>query len=69
MSVTRRQMIATTGALGAGIAVAGSVGELFAGTAFAAGAGGYGPSCPIPTASSTSPAGSATECCPARATR
>ncbi|MDX3095314.1 DUF839 domain-containing protein [Streptomyces sp. ME19-03-3] len=48
MSVTRRQMMAASGALGAGIAVAGSVGELFAGTAFAAGAGGYGPLVPDP---------------------
>ncbi|NGN63980.1 DUF839 domain-containing protein [Streptomyces sp. A7024] len=41
MSTTRRQMLARTGAAGAGIAFSGALSELFAGSAFAAGTG-YG---------------------------
>ena len=50
MSATRRQVLARTGALGAGIAFAGSVSELFAGTASAleTGRDGYGPLVPDP---------------------
>ncbi|WP_431041669.1 alkaline phosphatase PhoX [Streptomyces sp. P1-3] len=50
MSATRRQILARTGALGASIAFAGSVPELFTGTAAAAtsGSSGYGPLVPDP---------------------
>ncbi|UUU25582.1 PhoX family protein [Streptomyces sp. DSM 40750] len=52
MSVTRRQALARTGALGAGIAFTGALSELFAGTAAAQNAlghsGGYGPLIPDP---------------------
>ncbi|WKX73091.1 alkaline phosphatase PhoX [Streptomyces sp. XD-27] len=50
MSATRRQILAGTGALGASIAFAGSVPELFTGTAAAAtdGSRGYGPLIPDP---------------------
>lgn len=50
-SATRRQLLARTGALGASIAFAGSVSELFAGTAAATGHtghSGYGPLVPDP---------------------
>lgn len=49
-SVTRRQMMARSGALGAGIAFTGALSELFAGTATAQGVGhsGYGPLIPDP---------------------
>jgi secreted PhoX family phosphatase len=43
MSATRRQVLARTGALGAGIAFSGVFSELFAGTAAARGHAGYGP--------------------------
>ncbi|AXK32870.1 DUF839 domain-containing protein [Streptomyces armeniacus] len=46
MSTTRREVLARSGALGAGIAFAGSIPEVFAGTAHAQGTGGgdgYGP--------------------------
>ncbi|MEU5979341.1 alkaline phosphatase PhoX [Streptomyces sp. NPDC047315] len=45
---TRRQVLARTGVLGASIAFAGSVSELFAGTAAAHGRRGYGPLVPDP---------------------
>ncbi|MFK8849888.1 alkaline phosphatase PhoX [Streptomyces sp. Ac-502] len=50
MSATRRQVLARTGALGVSIAFAGSIPELFAGTATAQSAGrhGYGPLIPDP---------------------
>lgn len=51
MSTSRRQMLARSGALGAGIAFAGSIPEVFAGTAHAQGTGGgkgYGPLVPDP---------------------
>ncbi|MGY5126542.1 alkaline phosphatase PhoX [Streptomyces nigrescens] len=50
MSATRRQILARTGALGAGIAFSGSLTELFAGTATAQSMGqrGYGPLVPDP---------------------
>lgn len=51
MSVTRRQMMARSGALGAGIAFTGALSELFAGTAAAQnglGHSGYGPLVPDP---------------------
>ena len=51
MSVTRRQILARGGAVGAGIALAGAVDQLLAGTASAApggGAAGYGPLVPDP---------------------
>ncbi|WP_432027955.1 alkaline phosphatase PhoX [Streptomyces sp. 1222.5] len=50
MSATRRQVLARTGALGAGIAFTGALSELFAGTAAAHGLGhtGYGPLVPDP---------------------
>lgn len=50
MSATRRQVLARTGAVGVSIAFAGSVTELFTGTAAAHGAGrhGYGPLVPDP---------------------
>lgn len=50
MSATRRQVLAGTGALGAGIAFTGALSELFAGTAAAHGLGhtGYGPLVPDP---------------------
>ena len=51
MSVTRRRLLAGTGAAGAGIAFAGAVEQLFAGSAAAAPAGrhdGYGPLVPDP---------------------
>lgn len=50
MSTTRRQVLARSGALGAGIAFAGTVSEVFAGTAAAAGrdGDGYGPLVPDP---------------------
>ncbi|WP_282700342.1 alkaline phosphatase PhoX [Streptomyces sp. CC219B] len=49
-STTRRQMLVRTGALGAGIAFAGNLTELFAGTAAAQNLGhtGYGPLVPDP---------------------
>ncbi|WP_328394990.1 PhoX family protein [Streptomyces sp. NBC_00390] len=43
MSATRRQVLARTGALGAGIVFSGAFSELFAGTAAARGHAGYGP--------------------------
>jgi secreted PhoX family phosphatase len=46
MSLTRRQAIARTGAVGAGIAFTGALSELFAGTAAAMGRHGYGPLVP-----------------------
>ncbi|MGP3984784.1 alkaline phosphatase PhoX [Streptomyces sp. KR80] len=51
MSATRRQILARTSALGAGIAFTGSISEVFAGTACARGterSGGYGPLVPDP---------------------
>ncbi|MCT2590859.1 PhoX family protein [Streptomyces sp. N2-109] len=51
MATTRRQILAGTGALGAGIAFAGSIPDVFAGTAHAQGTGGgsgYGPLLPDP---------------------
>ncbi|MET9502551.1 alkaline phosphatase PhoX [Streptomyces sp. NPDC006622] len=51
MSATRRQILARTGALGAGIAFSGALSELFPGTATAAqnlGHGGYGALVPDP---------------------
>ncbi|MEU7151519.1 alkaline phosphatase PhoX [Streptomyces sp. NPDC045470] len=50
MSATRRQVLARTGALGVSIAFAGSIPEIFAGTATARSAGrhGYGPLIPDP---------------------
>ncbi|MBW5423345.1 DUF839 domain-containing protein [Streptomyces sp. BG9H] len=48
MSATRRQMLARTGAAGAGIAFTGAISELFAGTAAAHGRAGYGPLVPDP---------------------
>ncbi|MFD4629283.1 PhoX family protein [Streptomyces sp. NPDC058284] len=48
MSATRRQVLARTGALGAGIAFTGALSELFAGTAAAHGKAGYGPLVPDP---------------------
>ncbi|AJT63703.1 hypothetical protein T261_2018 [Streptomyces lydicus] len=50
MSATRRQILARTGALGASIAFAGNLSEIFAGTATAQsmGASGYGPLVPDP---------------------
>ncbi|MEU6119022.1 alkaline phosphatase PhoX [Streptomyces sp. NPDC047117] len=50
MSATRRQMLARTGAVGAGIVFSGAVPEIFAGTASAQGMGrgGYGPLVPDP---------------------
>ncbi|MEU6736958.1 PhoX family protein [Streptomyces physcomitrii] len=47
---SRRQLLARTGAVGAGIAFTGALGELFAGTAAAhsPGKGGYGPLVPDP---------------------
>jgi secreted PhoX family phosphatase len=51
MSTTRRQILAGSGALGVGIAFAGSIPEIFAGTAQAQAAGrggGYGPLVPDP---------------------
>ncbi|UNO39438.1 alkaline phosphatase PhoX [Streptomyces sp. MST-110588] len=52
MSATRRQILARTGALGAGIAFAGSIAEIFAGPATATAQGlargGYGPLIPDP---------------------
>ncbi|MGV9314190.1 alkaline phosphatase PhoX [Streptomyces sp. NPDC003691] len=45
---TRRSVLARTGALGASIAFAGTLSELFAGTAAAHGRGGYGPLVPDP---------------------
>ncbi|MEU6371783.1 PhoX family protein [Streptomyces sp. NPDC046909] len=51
MSATRRQILARSGALGAGIAFTGALSELFAGTAAAAqnlGHTGYGPLVPDP---------------------
>lgn len=51
MSTSRRQVLARSGALGAGIAFAGSISEIFAGSASAAGHGrdgGYGPLVPDP---------------------
>jgi uncharacterized protein len=50
MSTSRRQVLARSGALGAGIAFAGTISEIFAGTASAAGHGrdGYGPLVPDP---------------------
>ncbi len=49
-SASRRQVLARTGALGVGIAFAGSLSEIFAGTAAARGLGrsGYGPLVPDP---------------------
>lgn len=59
MSVSRRQILTTTSALGAGITFAGSLGELFAGTAVAEGLGdrGYGPLVPDPDGLLDLPAG------------
>ncbi|MGW0777788.1 alkaline phosphatase PhoX [Streptomyces sp. NPDC002835] len=48
MSATRREILARTGALGAGIAFTGAFSELFAGTAAARGHRGYGPLVPDP---------------------
>ncbi|MFF1376209.1 PhoX family protein [Streptomyces sp. NPDC058308] len=48
MSATRRQVLARSGALGAGIAFTGALSELFAGTAAAHGKAGYGPLVPDP---------------------
>ena len=48
MSATRREVLARTGALGAGIAFIGAFSELFAGTAAARGHRGYGPLVPDP---------------------
>lgn len=48
MSATRRQVLAGTGALSAGIAFTGAFSELFAGTAAAGGHSGYGPLVPDP---------------------
>ncbi|MER7397720.1 alkaline phosphatase PhoX [Streptomyces sp. NPDC000151] len=50
MSATRRQILARTGAVGAGIAFSGAVSEIFAGTAVAQSTGrsGYGPLVPDP---------------------
>jgi uncharacterized protein len=51
MSTSRRRLLAGSGALGVGIAFAGTVSEVFAGTGPAAGAagqGGYGPLVPDP---------------------
>ncbi|MGW7071997.1 alkaline phosphatase PhoX [Streptomyces sp. NPDC054855] len=48
MSTTRRQVLARTGAVGAGIAFTGALTELFAGSAAAQGKGGYGPLVPDP---------------------
>ncbi|AZM56165.1 Tat pathway signal sequence domain protein [Streptomyces sp. WAC 01529] len=48
MSATRRQVLARTGAVGAGIAFTGAISELFAGTAAAHGKAGYGPLVPDP---------------------
>ncbi|WEV24834.1 DUF839 domain-containing protein [Streptomyces sp. 71268] len=61
MSTTRRQVLARSGALGAGLAFTGALSELFAGTAAAApGAdrpGGYGPLVPDPDGLLDLPAG------------
>ncbi|MEV7888492.1 Tat pathway signal sequence domain protein, partial [Streptomyces sp. NPDC088357] len=50
MSATRRQVLARSGALGAGIAFTGALSELFTGTAAAQNLGhtGYGPLVPDP---------------------
>ncbi|HEX5569319.1 MAG TPA: alkaline phosphatase PhoX [Streptomyces sp.] len=51
MSATRRQVLGSAGAMGAGIAFTGAISELFAGTAAAhatGGQGGYGPLVPDP---------------------
>lgn len=48
MSTTRRQVLARTGAVGAGIAFTGALTELFAGSAAAQGKAGYGPLVPDP---------------------
>ncbi|MFE9648467.1 PhoX family protein [Streptomyces sp. NPDC006365] len=48
MSATRRQVLARSGALGAGIAFSGALSELFAGSATALGRSGYGPLVPDP---------------------
>ncbi|RFU84116.1 DUF839 domain-containing protein [Streptomyces triticagri] len=48
LSATRRQVLARSGALGAGIAFTGAFTELFAGTAAAHGKSGYGPLVPDP---------------------
>ncbi|MEU0085252.1 alkaline phosphatase PhoX [Streptomyces sp. NPDC006274] len=48
MSASRREVLARTGALGAGIAFTGAFSELFAGTAAARGHRGYGPLVPDP---------------------
>ncbi|MFD7296172.1 alkaline phosphatase PhoX [Streptomyces sp. NPDC059897] len=47
-STTRRQVLARSGALGVGIAFAGNLSELFAGSAAAQGRAGYGPLVPDP---------------------
>ncbi|MET8681353.1 alkaline phosphatase PhoX [Streptomyces sp. NPDC004647] len=60
MSATRRQVLARTGALGAGIAFSGSIPEIFAGTAAAlerTGSTGYGPLVPDPDGLLDLPAG------------
>lgn len=59
MSATRRQILARTGALGAGIAFTGALSELFAGTAAAQDIGhtGYGPLVPDPDGLLDLPAG------------
>lgn len=58
-STTRRQILARTGALGAGIAFTGALADLFAGTAAAQGLGrtGYGPLVPDPDGLLDLPAG------------
>ncbi|MEW2634907.1 alkaline phosphatase PhoX [Streptomyces sp. NPDC048389] len=48
MTATRRELLARTGALGAGIAFTGALSELFVGTAAARGHRGYGPLVPDP---------------------
>ncbi|MGW6459583.1 alkaline phosphatase PhoX [Streptomyces sp. NPDC055078] len=48
METTRRQVLARTGAVSAGIAFTGALSELFAGTAAARGHHGYGPLVPDP---------------------
>ncbi|MEU6992722.1 alkaline phosphatase PhoX [Streptomyces sp. NPDC046465] len=57
MSATRRQVLARSGALGAGIAFTGALSELFAGTAAAHGKAGYGPLVPDPKGLLDLPAG------------
>ncbi|MFF3552234.1 alkaline phosphatase PhoX [Streptomyces tsukubensis] len=54
---TRRSVLARTGALGASVAFAGALSELFASTAAAHGRGGYGPLVPDPAGLLDLPAG------------